>query len=366
MSAKQEVAPNEIEAKLVEIWDELQGTNKMRACLFNLIVFTKKNTRLDYLREISQKLIERFPTRIIFVTIDEDGPADLLTTTVSVMSAKVGDNEIVCDLITIDVGQDNMKMTPFLAVPHLLPDLPVYLHWAANPSAHDPITEALGKYATRIIYDSECSENLGVFAQSVLKRKELLGNDLADLNWRRIEGWRHMITDTFITPEREPYLYEIKEIHVSYNTSESQDFTHTRIQALYLQGWIANQLGWEIHTMDVDEETTCIGYDYKGHPTSAFLHPGTLNDIGPGRIISLTIVTDKEEKFIFERDQENPNLVAVELTTPDHCEMPSEFLLDKYACGLSLAKEISHKGTSNHLESLLQMFSSHNDKALDT
>jgi len=43
------VDPSKIETELERIWDSFQGTNKMRACLFNLIIYAKKSQRTLYL-----------------------------------------------------------------------------------------------------------------------------------------------------------------------------------------------------------------------------------------------------------------------------------------------------------------------------
>ena len=40
------VSPSEINAELNKIWESLEGSNKMRASLFNLIFFTKKLVKI--------------------------------------------------------------------------------------------------------------------------------------------------------------------------------------------------------------------------------------------------------------------------------------------------------------------------------
>lgn len=362
MSAKQEVAPKEIEAKLTEIWDELQGTNKMRACLFNLVIFTKKNDRIDYIETIAQKLIEKFPSRIIFVTLDENATGETLKTSVSVMGAKSGDNEIVCDLITIEASPKSRRIVPFVAIPHLLPDLPVYLHWAEDTCLDDPIAEALGQYATRIIYDSECCDHLGRFAKSVLQRKENLGNNLADLNWRRIEGWRHLLSDSCTREEYQEILHAIESIDITYNAKTDASYTHTKAQALYLQAWIASQLGWSIEKTSMDGDKTVIHYK---EGIKVTLTPDTMEGIGPGRIMSIILGAKGDKKMVCERTKDKTS-VRVEVSTPDFCDVPSYFLLDGYAVGMALSKEISHKGTSKHLFELLTLIANCDDEALKT
>ena len=72
MTSEQIVDPDKIESQLYQIWDSLQGTNKMRACLFNLIIYSNKDKRAEYLYQVVQDVIGKFPSRVIFITGEED------------------------------------------------------------------------------------------------------------------------------------------------------------------------------------------------------------------------------------------------------------------------------------------------------
>lgn len=45
MSMQTLVSPENIESTLVTIWEGLAKKNKVRACLFNLVVYTKRDPR---------------------------------------------------------------------------------------------------------------------------------------------------------------------------------------------------------------------------------------------------------------------------------------------------------------------------------
>ncbi|MDN3507779.1 MAG: glucose-6-phosphate dehydrogenase assembly protein OpcA [Simkaniaceae bacterium] len=361
MTTKQDVSPCDIEHKLVEICDQLQGTNKMRACLFNMIIFTASEKRADYLHKITQKLIEKFPSRIIFITID--GEPEQVKTTVSVIDSGEESTSIVCDLITIDLGKNKEKLAPFIAVPQILPDLPVYLLWGDDPNIENQVAATLEKYVTRIIYDSETTTHLGKFAKTVLNHAATSKADFADLNWGRIEGWRHILADIFHNPSHQVHFGEMKEIHVEYNNREKTHVVHQQVQAFYLQTWLATQLGWKIQTFGKDDDQNiCISYDNNGHATSAFLTPSNRPDIAGGRILSITMITEKEEKMVFTRHKDKPHIVLFQLSTPDHCDVPTEFIFDRYESGLSATKEISRKGTSVHLRRLFEVLAEHENE----
>ncbi len=349
----QVIPPANIENELERIWDSLQGTNKMRACLFNLIIYTKKNRREEYLHEVAQKLIQKFPSRIIFITVDEESKEQKLETSVSVMTADEGECAIVCDLINIESSMSYHERIPFVILPHILPDLPVYLVYADDPTVEDPITYKLEKFATRIIFDSEASDNLPLFAQTVLKHREVSACDIADLNWARIEGWRELFAGTFHSPEELKQLRGAKAIHIHYNAEKTAASCHTQVPAIYLQGWLASQLDWKLEGVKREKDLLCFSYGN----VQVQLHPEKLSEVRPGRIISVEIETEEERIFKFHRDPKCPEHVTIEVSTKERCSLPIHSLFEKDTSGQSLVKEICHKGTSKHYLKLIEMLS---------
>ena len=66
--------------------------------------------------------------------------------------------------------------------------------------------------------------------------------------------------------------------------------------------------------------------------------------------------------MIFTRHKDKPHIIQFEISTPDHCEMPTEFIFDRYESGLSATKEISHRGTSAHLRRLFEVLAEHENE----
>src|SRR5579862_5871104 len=85
------VTPAAIQDELNRIWESLETTNTTRACLFNLILYTQKTYRVGYIQKLAQAVIEKFPARVIFVTVDKANPQDQLTTQVSILTSSKGD-----------------------------------------------------------------------------------------------------------------------------------------------------------------------------------------------------------------------------------------------------------------------------------
>lgn len=348
------IPPSAIQSELTRIWDSLEGTNKMRASLFNLVFFTKKRMRSQYIRDISQKVIEKFPSRVIFITADPESDEDYLNTRVSVLSSSTGDVDIACDFIQIDVAGKHRERVPFVILPHLLTDLPIYSIWAEDPGDQTPLFTLLQKISTRIIFDSEAVVNLSDFAKHLLDFDASPHCDIADLNWARMESWRELLTSTFYTDERLAKLRKTSKIQLLYNAEESPFYCHTQIQSIYLQGWLATQLGWNLKKMESEKGKVTYFYTRVGGEVEVTLYPEKQENLKAGTIISIDIETENKDHFSFGRELETPHHVCMRFSTLEKCDMPLKYIFAKDESGQSLVKEICHKGTSKHYINLLE------------
>ncbi len=348
------IPPSEIQSELSRIWESLEGSNKTRASLFNLIFFTKKKTRAEYIQTISRSVVDKFPSRVIFITADTDTEEDYLNTRVSVLSSERKESDIACDFIQIDVAGKPEERVPFVILPHILPDLPIYVIWAEDPADTSPLFTQLQKLANRMIFDSEAVEDLSGFAKHLLHFSILPHCDVADLNWARIESWRELLASTFYTEERLAKLCKASKIQIFYNAQESAFTCHTQIQAIYLQGWLGSQLGWTVEKIEKDQKKMTIFYKHNTGTVEVNLYPEVQPDLKPGSILSLDIETEEQDHFSFGRSLDTPHHVQMRFSTLEKCDIPLHYIFAKDESGQSLVKEICHKGTSNHYLSLLQ------------
>ncbi|NGX39704.1 MAG: hypothetical protein KR126chlam1_01037 [Chlamydiae bacterium] len=355
------IPPSEIQAKLSSIWGSLEGEGKMRASLFNLIFFTKKKARAEYIWTISQKVIEKFPSRILFVTVDDEEKGDYIRANVSVEITNGSGSGIACDTIQIDVAGSYLERVPFVLLPHILPDLPVYVIWAEAPDLNSPLFQELQKLATRMIFDSETVENLSEFASQLLEVNQAPHSEIADLNWGRMESWRNLLTSTFYSPERLEQLKKSKRIQILYNAKETAFCSHTSTEALYLQGWLARQLGWKLIGSDENEGRLTLSYDRAGGKVAITLFPEWQEKIKAGSILSVDLETDDQNHFSFGRDLDLPHHVSMRFSTLVKCDMPLKYIFAKDESGRSLVNEICHKGTSRHYLNLLQEMKNHKE-----
>jgi len=347
MTIQQIVDPSNIESELIRIWEALAKANKVRASLFNLIVFTRLSARTDYFRNIVQKVVEKFPCRTLFISHDSESKKSYLKTAISVVSPSGKEDLIACDQIDIGVAGPDLQRVPFVILPHLIPDLPVYLLWAEDPSVPHPLFPPLAKLATRIIFDSESADSLLAFAQTILALNQTTGIDIADLNWARTEGWRDLISSTFDSRLRQSLLKQISLIKIVYNAHETEFFCHLKIQAMYLLAWASSRLNWKF-----EKATPSLHFMFES--VNARIESEDWKKLGPGTVISVSLHTADGHQFEAGRIPDEYHHVKIQFSSMEECDLPFRFVLGQTATGQSLVKEICTKGTSGHFLDMLK------------
>ncbi len=346
MTTTQIVSPANIQSALDDLWNAKDNKNKMRASLFNLIFCVTQSPREEYIRKIAHKLVEKFPSRVFLLSLDPSSTTPLQTS-VSVISTKQGEFDITCDFIEISASQKDEGKIPFLLLPNIVPDLPVFFVCSEDPSRSSALCDALQEFATRIIFDSESAEDLQIFAKTVLEKKKIFGGEVADLNWARLETWRSLVTSTFANQEAIDKFQQATNLTITYNAQETPSFCHTSIQSIYLQAWIASCLKWQ--------KIENLTYRAKDHIVTIKLKEIKDPLLPPGMIISLDIEIADKERFFFFRKKESPNQISFEHSTSAECSIPIRLQISKGESGQSLVKEICQKGTSQHYIETLEL-----------
>ncbi|MBU6382961.1 MAG: glucose-6-phosphate dehydrogenase assembly protein OpcA [Verrucomicrobia bacterium] len=332
------VEPERIESELLKLWDNL-AKEKVRACLFNLIVFNQLSSRTDYIRNIVQKVSEKYPCRVLFISSDPGSAHSYLKTAVSV----VGDGTIACDYIDIGYSGKEVEKVPFLLLPHIIPDLPTSLLWSEDPSVEHPLFQPLIKLTNRIIFDSESADSLLAFAQKNLALHQA-GIHTADLNWARTEGWRDLIGSLFHSGER---LEELQDVRLTYNAKTTESFCHLKVQSMYLLAWLASRLKWTFKKATQD-------LHFIFDKQRAEIQKTEWEKLGPGTVISVDLATRDNHLYNCARLPNQYHHVAIQISSPEKCELPYGYVLGKTATGQSLVKEIITQGTSQHYLEMLK------------
>ncbi|HEV3269470.1 MAG TPA: glucose-6-phosphate dehydrogenase assembly protein OpcA [Candidatus Rhabdochlamydia sp.] len=353
-SAPYPVSPAQIEQELKRIWESLETKNITRACLFNLIFFTYDNPRKAYFQKVAHLVVEKFPSRVLFITIDQTSQKEELMTQVSMLFSGKAEYDVACDYIEVQSSHSSQERIPFLILPHILPDLPVYLVWAEDLGQNELLLQSLEPLANRIIFDSEATCNLSLFARYCLQHQSI-HYDIADLNWARIESWRDILSAVFSSEEKLERVQQTQNLHIFYNAQQSTFFCHAKIQSLYLQAWLACQLKWEFKSLEEQKERIICTYQGKAGPIQIFIAPVVHTHLPTGLIVSIEILLKDTSSFIFSRDIEQQNHITVQETTLKQCALPARYIFPKGGAGHSLVQEICRRGNSSHYLQVLNL-----------
>lgn len=342
-----------IEQELERLWEEVEGKNKVKAALLNLIVYLKDPQHANYVDRVTQFVMQRFPCRVIFIMADPEAKEEYLRTTVSVKTISEGEQPISCDQIHIAFSPAHKERVPFLIFPHLLPDLPICLLWEGDPTDEPTIFPALEKCATRLIFDPDSLEELPQFARFVLDLTERFAGDIADQKWGCTEGWRNVVRQAFRTAENIDQIRTTRTLRIDYTTRKTDFPRDPRIQAIYLQGWLAAQLEWEFVGIGSKGEKTELSYRGGGGEVVVELIPHA-NDQEPfGTIMAIDLLSHNGGHFNFTHDPSG-SYVKVKSDSPEKCEIPYTLYLPHLRREESFAHEVLRTGMSRHYYNMLR------------
>jgi glucose-6-phosphate dehydrogenase assembly protein OpcA len=344
----------DIDNELTRLRDIQKEKNQINANLFTLIIYAHNDDRIGDLRHIVQSIIEKFPCRVLMIEVGSDPAHDYVRVKVSNAVTTTGDITVACDQITIEVGVKQLQRVPFIILPHILPDLPVHLLWGEDPTMESEILPKLEKFATRLIYNSDCMRQLKPFSEKMLKEISTLPIEFMDMNWALIAGWRDVLNQVFDLPEHLQGLRNAQALHIFYNAQESQFTKHPEIQAVYLQAWLAACLGWKSVTQSYSKELLALVYNHSDRNITVQLHPKQNNKLPTGSILSVEISSIDGAQYLLTRDETNPKVIA-HFSTLDTCEVPFTLPLPDPKRGFTFMKEIFYRPVSSHYKKMLEV-----------
>lgn len=288
----------DLENELTKLYTDKGGAS--RASLFNFVIWTPTVGRQNYLRHLVDKVTERFPCRLFFViqTPDKSGPLQI----------KVSVNlkpSMASDFIEILAPEEDIKKIPSLILPHLIPDLPLYILWGEDPSNNNPLFSALEPHATRIIYDSSCVQCLSHFAKTTLEQPD---KNLRDVNWTVLTGWRNLISRTLDTPKKNKETKTTTLVSIEYKGENS-------VQARFLMAWLIAKYGID---------------------SKAFSFSSKEGEGIEGDVLSCVINSPKESISIVRNNKQ----ALTKISTEEFCQLPQIYPLLHAQRGFTFWREI--------------------------
>jgi glucose-6-phosphate dehydrogenase assembly protein OpcA len=352
METKQNIATANIQAELKSLWKAPSAGGITKACLFNLIVYTQEPRRTNYFKEVVKMIMEQFPCRIIFIQGDQFSSDPYLNVHVSVEKSQT-EHEIACDQVFIEAGGEDINRVPFLILPLFISDLPVYLLWGQDPTTENAILPHLQRFATRLIFDSESTEDLQHFSEDILKRLATHSLQIVDMNWARIGGWREVLAQTFDSPERLEQLANSHLIQIVYNNLCNEFFMHPETQAVYLQAWLASRLGWQFKSIETQDHAHIIHYQSAQATPSIQLIPKTQQNYAPEDILEFKVSAPQD--YVCDLKRLSQNQVEGHASTQFQCELPFTLFMPTLQSGRSFMQEIFYQKISEHYAPMLEL-----------
>jgi len=361
MISQKIVPPAKIESELQKIWESFSKEDTNKANLFTLIVYSERNNRLNLVRDTIQNLIEKFPCRIIFITYEPESKENYLKTAVSILSPPGEQKEVACDSIDIGVGKDDIEKVRYVVLPLLIPDLPVHLLWCEDPCKETKLLFHLKELASKIIFDSETSNNIFDFSKFIMNNFKCRESCLVDLNWLKTEDFRDILSSEFYESEKLKMLTSATSITLNVNQKENPLVRNFLIQAYYVIFWIASRLDWSYKEKKIEENTHHILFNKSSSSIRITINIDEKKVFNSGDILKIQVFADEGNEIIFERSESQPEALKVDSSNTQQCYLPHHFKFEKFELGHFLANEMITQPISNHFTKTLSKLSDVND-----
>ncbi len=333
-----------------------EGQNLMKASLFNLILVSNSVQGFKHCQEFMRVVTEKFPCRIILVHADPANPVDLFNYTRSVQAVGTGANRVCFDQISIESSMGSLSKVPFLVLPDIMPDLPVYLVLGYDPTQDQVVLPQLERYADRVIFDAKSIENLQRFSERMLQRlREEFRYNYIDVNWARTKAWREIFARVFNDAQKVDLLRQSKMIQISFSCPITQPQPGMELQSLYFQAWLAAQLNWNFVGVEKEEGIWRISYHSTQGPITLTLVPKDTQLLEIGALFSVEIMTYNDAHSLISTDAAASH-VTVHASNRERCEMPYTLLLPNFQTGTALVCEIFYQAPSEHYLNMIQTF----------
>jgi glucose-6-phosphate dehydrogenase assembly protein OpcA len=173
----------------------------------------------------------------------------------------------------------------------LLPDLPVFLHWRAEPEASRVVLARLWELATRVVVDSTAVPRALDSLAALVQRQP--DRSVTDLSWTKITGWREAVARAFDNAENAAALGELTHIEIAHVGASDA-------QARLLAAWLASRTGRSPEVRIRSEQN---------------------DDMRDGSLTRVELVCDGE-RYLVKRVEEGTGIVEAPRLPEHHVPLP--------------------------------------------
>lgn len=232
-----------IERELEALWRAAAGDVDpkhpvFRACMSNLLVLCRTDAEAAAVMTELPEVVAVHPARALALVADERGETAPLDAYVAAHCHLREGTRVCGESVTLTARGEAVRRLPATARALLVGDLPTSLWWATPeaPALGGPLFSELASMANQVIFDS-----LGwlepVRGMTAMARLEDDGPLLMDVCWRRLRGWRRILSQG-LDPSFAPGVIETLDSVVL------EHGPHALTQAWLVVGWLACHLGW--------------------------------------------------------------------------------------------------------------------------
>ncbi len=264
-----------------------------RASVLNMVVYAEHEDRADHATRVIEDMAENHPSRVVILIAnpsDEDShlEADLAA---HCHPNLVAGHRVCCEEIRLSVSGRAARHLHSVAIPLLVPDLPVYVWWTEKLPDDEHTLHGLLETADRLIIDSDrfADGPAGLVRLARLAATEPAAG-IGDLNWRRMAPMRELLQRERRVEDVRHHLQSVESVEVRYASDRG---AKDSAQTLLFLSWLAGELGWNLGSAlgHGRERIELHGRDQR---VAVYPVPVDYPAVDPGTIVSIKIACRSE------------------------------------------------------------------------
>jgi glucose-6-phosphate dehydrogenase assembly protein OpcA len=232
-----------VERELEGLWRQgLAGADPehpvIRACMSNILVFTGSEAEAAAVMADLPDVLACHPARAILLVADAEAATAGVDAYVAAHCHLREGIQVCGESVRLTGRGAAVEQLPSISRTLLVGDLPTTLWWATHeaPALGGGLFNELSGMASQVIFDSLgwLEPVRGMIAMGRLRGDRPL---LADVCWRRLRGWRRILSQGLDPAFAPGTLAAAGEVRLEHGP-------HALTQAWLLVGWLACRLGW--------------------------------------------------------------------------------------------------------------------------
>ena len=258
LGSSRRVHLDRVEQELGSLWEQTDEEARARGQAgvvrvrgLNLVVYAENEDTAGRVTDAIARVAQCRPARVL-VLLDEGAGTtqgagvDEGWITAACYVTRSGGRAVCWEQVTIPARGGTAEQWELVALPHLVPGLPVTLWWPGQPDVDGRTFARLLEISDRVVVDSGgfADARDGVCAVAGLVERTRTDAVVNDLNWTRLDGWREIIAETFDEASRRPMLAVLDEVRIVYGREPQPGTIPDLARALLLAGWLCAVLGW--------------------------------------------------------------------------------------------------------------------------